>query len=154
MDLVGLFKVGGHFGKQAVGRDADIDREAQLPAHAAADGVGDGQRRAEQRLGAGHVKEGLVDAVLFNIRGVVVQNSNQCLAVFDVEVKVRRHDGQPRALGAGGEKALPCLDAEFFRRSAFGQHNAVALGLVAAHNGGDGAQVDGSAVLQRFKRRP
>ena len=34
LDLVGLFKVGGHFGKQAVGRDADIDREAQLPAHA------------------------------------------------------------------------------------------------------------------------
>ena len=44
--------------------------------------VGGGQRQAEQRLGAGHVKEGLVDAVLFNIRGVVVQNSNQCLAVL------------------------------------------------------------------------
>ncbi len=46
---------------------------------------GGGQRRAEQ-LGAGHVEKRLVDAVLFNIRGIIVQKfANQCLAVFYVK---------------------------------------------------------------------
>ena len=154
MHPVGLFKVGGHLGQQAVGRNADVDREAQLPAHAAADRVRGGQRRAEQCLGAGHVEKRLVDAVLFNIRGVIVQNLNQCLAVFYIKIKVRRHDGQPRALDAGGKEALPRLDAEFFRRGAFCQHNAVALGLIAADDGRDRAQIDSAAALQRLERRP
>ena len=154
MHPVGLFKVRGHLGQQAVGRNADVDREAQLPAHAAADRVRGGQRRAEQCLGAGHVEKRLVDAVLFNIRGIIVQNLNQCLAVFYIKIKVRRHDGQPRALDAGGKEALPRLDTEFFRRGAFCQHNAVALGLIAANDGGDRAQIDSAAALQRLERRP
>ena len=34
------------------------------------------------------------------------------------------------------------------------QHNAVALGFVAAHHGRDGAQVNGLAVLQMLDGRP
>ncbi len=51
-------------------------------------------------------------------------------------------------------RGSPRLDAEFFRRGAFCQHNAVALGLIAADDGGDRAQIDSAAALQRLERRP
>ena len=154
MHPVGLFKVGGHFGQQAVGRNTHIDRKAQLTLDAAADGVGNRQRRAEQRLGAGHIQKRLVNAVLLHIRRVVAQNLNQCLTVLHVKVKIGRYNRQPRALGAGGKQALAGLDTVLFGRAAFGQHHAVALGFIAAHHRGYRAQVLHIAVLQMLERRP
>ena len=154
MDLVRLLKVRGHLGKQAVGGDAHIDRKAQLAVHAAADRVRCRQWRAEQRLGPGHVQKRLVNAVLLHIGGIVVQDLDQRLAVLHIPVKIRRHDRQPRAFGAGREQTLPRFDAVLLGGAALGQHNAVALGFIAADHSRDGAQVHGAAVLQGLERRP
>ena len=154
VNLVRLLKVRGHLGKQAVGGDAHIDRKAQLAAHAAADRVRSRQRRAEQRLGPGHVQKRFVNAVLLHIGRIVVQDLDQRLAVLHIPVKIRRHDRQPRAFGAGREEALPRFDAVLLGGAALGQHNAVALGFIAADHSRDGAQVHGAAVLQDLERRP
>ena len=112
------------------------------------------QWRAEQCLGPGHVEKRLVNAVLLHIGCIVVQDLDQRLAVLHIPVKIRRYDRQPRAFGAGREQALPRFDAVLLGGAALGQHNAVALGFIAADYRRDGAQVHGAAVLQGLERRP
>ena len=154
VDLVGLFKVGGHLGQQPVGGHADVDGEPQFPPHPLPDGAGRLQRRAEQGPGAGHVQERLVDAVLLHIGGIVPQNGDQGLAVLHVPVEIRRRDDELRALEPGREQAFPRMDAEGFGRAALGQHHAVALFLVAAHRRGHRAQIESLPLPQQLERRP
>ena len=47
MDFIRLFKVGCHFGQQAVGRNANVYGKAQLPVDAVLDGLRRLQRRAK-----------------------------------------------------------------------------------------------------------
>ena len=116
--------------------------------------MGGGQRRAEQRLGPGHVQKRFVNAVLLNIGRIVVQDLDQRLAVLHIPIKIRRHDRQPRAFVAGREEALPRFDAVLLGGAALGQHNAVALGFIAADHGRDRAQIDRASIFQLFNGSP
>ena len=154
MDLVRLFKVGRHLGKQAVRRNPDVDGKPQGVPHPVAERTGHGHRRAEQRFGPGHIKESLVDAVLFHIGAVIIQNADQRLGILHIPVKIRRHHRDIRAFGTRGKERFPRADAVLFGWQAFGQHNAVALFLIPADHSRDGAQVHGAAFAQGFERAP
>ena len=116
--------------------------------------MGHSQRRAEELLGAGHVQEGFVDAVLLHIGRIILQNRDHRLALLHVKVEVRRHHLDARVLGAGGKQAFAGFDAVFLGGAALGQHDAMALGFVAAHHRRDGAQVHVLAVPQMLDGRP
>ena len=91
MDFIRLFKVGCHFGQQAVGRNANVYGKAQLPVDAVLDGLRRLQRRAKQSLAAGHVQKGFVNAVLLNIRRVIAKNADHS---FDCEAGYQPDNGQ------------------------------------------------------------
>ena len=96
MHPVGLFKVGGHFGKQAVGRDADIDREYQSATRTLMTYMIEDPRhitrvmnvlwvlRSLERIGD-HARN-ISEQVIYMVKGLDVRHTS----VEEIELKVQR----------------------------------------------------------------
>ena len=141
MDLIGLFKVAGHFGQELVFGDADVDGEAELGENGVLDLVGDGERVGVEQVGAGHVEEAFVDRDLLHHGGEAAADGDEGAGITRIEGKIRRGEDEPRAFAQRHADRLAGGDAEFFRGDGLGEDDAGALVPVAADGGGDGAQV-------------
>ena len=71
---VGLLEIGRDLGHELGRGHADRDRQLQLVVDRGLDGARHLDGRAEERLGAGHVEEGLVDGDLLDGRRVATQD--------------------------------------------------------------------------------
>ena len=141
MDLIGLFKVAGHFGQELVFGDADVDGEAELGENGVLDLVGDGERVGVEQVGAGHVEEAFVDRDLLHHGGEAAADGDEGAGIARIEGKIRRGEDELRAFAQRHADRLAGGDAEFFRGDGLGEDDAGALVPVAADGGGDGAQV-------------
>ena len=141
MDLIGLFKVAGHFGQELVFGDADVDGEAELGENGVLDLVGDGERVWVEQVGAGHVEEAFVDRDLLHHGGEAAADGDEGAGIARIEGEIRRGEDELRAFAQRHADRLAGGDAEFFRGDGLGEDDAGALVPVAADGGGDGAQV-------------
>ena len=141
MDLIGLFKVAGHFGQELVFGDADVDGEAELGENGVLDLVGDGERVGVEQVGAGHVEEAFVDRDLLHHGGEAAADGDEGAGIARIEGEIRRGEDELRAFAQRHADGLAGGDAEFFRGDGLGEDDAGALVPVAADGGGDGAQV-------------
>lgn len=92
------------------------------------------QQRAVLKPGrARHIEEGLVDAVLLDGVGVLLQDLDHRPARVTVERVVRRNDDELRALPPRVHDGLAGLNMIFLRRNRLRKDDPVALTLVAAH---------------------
>ena len=141
MDLIGLFKVAGHFGQELVFGDADVDGEAELGENGVLDLVGDGERVGVEQVGAGHVEEAFVDRDLLHHGGEAAADGDEGAGIARIEGEIRRGEDELRAFAQRHADRLAGGDAEFFCGDGLGEDDAGALVPVAADGGGDGAQV-------------
>lgn len=141
MDLIGLFKVAGHFGQELVFGDADVDGEAELGENGVLDLVCDGERVGVEQVGAGHIEEAFVDRDLLHHGGEAAADGDEGAGIARIEGEIRRGEDELRAFAQRHADRLAGGDAEFFRGDGLGEDDAGALVPVAADGGGDGAQV-------------
>ena len=141
MDLIGLFKVAGHFGQELVLGDADVDGEAELGENGVLDLVCDGERVGVEQVGAGHIEEAFVDRDLLHHGGEAAADGDEGAGIARIEGEIRRGEDELRAFAQRHADRLAGGDAEFFRGDGLGEDDAGALVPVAADGGGDGAQV-------------
>ena len=149
MDLIGLFKIAGHLGQQLVAGDADVDREAQLAADAVLEPVRGEDGRAVEALGAGHVDPRLVDGILLDHGRNLPQKRHQAARGRNVERVIGLGHDEIRALVARHAKGLPCFYTVFFRRCAFGQHDARAEVFVVRNDRRNIPQIRTSSLDER-----
>ena len=81
---VGLGLIGGDFGHQARGGDADRAVQPRLALHRFVELVRGGERGAEQPLGAGHVEVGFVDRGHLDLRAEAAEHLEDLLGVLAI----------------------------------------------------------------------
>ena len=134
--------IGAELRKDLVPRDANARREAELVLHALRYLPRDEQGTPARKLRRMRdVQPGLIQAKgLHEVRVLIVQLSGQARIPLVEPVARRHHDG----IGAGPAR-LPQrragLHASALCRIACGEHDAVAVLLVAANNDGKAAQL-------------
>ena len=141
MYLIRLFKVAGHFRQQLIGRDADVDREAQLGEDRIFDDVRDGDRVRIEQPRAGHVEEAFIDGNLLHNGRVAAADGDERFGVFRIQPEIRRSQHQLRAFAQRHADRLAGRNAEGLCGDGFCQNNAGALVPVAADGGRDEPQI-------------
>ena len=101
------------------------------------------QQRAVLKPGrARHIEEGLVDAVLLDGVGVLLQDLDHRPARVAVERVVRRDDDELRALPPRIYDGLTGLNMIFLRRNRLREDDPVTLTLVATHRTRNRAEIE------------
>ena len=146
---VRFLKVAGHLCEQFIVRDSHIDRKAKLFSDCIPDLPGQLQSSFPvfRRDPLCEVEKGLIDGHLLQERCVPGQDFHHGMGIFSIGLKIRRDQDQLGAFLQGLDNRLARLDAVFFCRNGFGRNDSVAGLDVAAHCGGDGAQIHGSGIL-------
>ena len=140
---VGLGHLRGDLGQVLGAGDAHRDRQSQLRPHAAADGLRDRNRRAEQVFGPCNVGEGFVDRDALDQRREVSQHLDGGVAQPLVFLEMTADEAQLRAEFPGLPARHPAAHAEGLGLIGGGQHDA------AADGNGDAAQRRVEQLLDR-----
>ncbi len=138
-EAVGFVEVGGEFGEEFVGGDADGGGEVEVCGDALAERLGDGFGRAEELLCAGEIEEGFVDAKGFDEGGEFFEDGEH---LGGDAVVVIAADGEDDGVGAealGDGHGLGGMAAEAAGLVAGGGDDAT--GAVVADEEGLSAEV-------------
>ena len=149
-DGVRLFEVAAELGNGFVEGDTDRHGEPGLAADALTQKIGDVLPAPEQLLRAGHIQPALVDAERLDKVGILTVNGVDLARIAHIEVVMRAHKHEVRALflrlvdGLRGDDALP------LGKLVFGEDDAVAFLRLAADRHRDIPQ---RGVQHRLDRR-
>ena len=141
-------EVGGQFGEQLGGSDADGAGDRVRVVDLLLDAVGDGPRRAEEPPAAGDVEEGLVDGRHLDEVRVVPQELDQRAVDGEIGLHVHRQEHPVRAEPLGlcdGQRAVDAVDA---RLVGAGRDHAPPPAL-AADDDRQTAQLGAARLLHR-----
>ena len=139
--LVRLFKVPRHFCQQFITGYADVDREAQLVINLLPKQLRRRDRRAVKPFRARHVRPRLVDGILLHHGRKILQKRDQTPRGLHIQAIIRRHEHQLRTFFLRLKNRLAGFHAALLRRQAFGQNDAMAVGLLACDRRRNLAQI-------------
>ena len=151
-DLVRLFELSRHLGQQLVARNADVDREAERPENTVLQMLRGQNRRTVEPGRARHIDPCFVDRILLDHGRNLPQKRHQAARGRNVERVIGLCHDKIRALVARHAKGLPCFYTVFFRRCAFGQHDARAEVFVVCNDRRNIPQIRASSLDERSVR--
>jgi hypothetical protein len=134
-DAVRLGLVGGNFGYEARGGDADGAVEARALLHALVEQVGGTQRRTVQAPGARHIEVGFVNRRHFDERGEGLEDLADLMRALAVAVGVAFDEDGLRAEFVGCAQRHGGMDAELAGGVRSGGDDAALVGAAADHDG-------------------
>ena len=138
---VRLFKVAGHLRQQLIGRDADIDRKAQLGEDRILDDMRNGDGVWVEKSRAGHVEKAFIDRHLLHNRRVAAADGDERSGIFRIQPEIRRSQHKLRAFAQRHADGLTGRDAEGLCGNRLCQNDTRALVPVAADGGRDEPQI-------------